>query len=931
MELGSITDFLEDKNVMVIGATGFLAKIFVEKVLRVQPNVNKLYLLLRAIDAQSATQRFHNEIIQQDLFRLLKENLGAKFNSFVSEKLILVPGDISQEDFNLKDPILRQEICNQIHCIVNLAATTKFDERYDVALGINTFGVKHVLNFAKSCMKLKVLVHVSTAYVCGERGGLIVEDPCKLGVSLNGVPGLDIDVEKKVVEEKLNQLRQEGATEDETKTAMKDLGMKRATIYGWPNTYVFTKAMGEMFIESLKENMSVVIVRPTIITSTYKEPFPGWIEGARTIDIFIVTHGKGILTCFLGDIKAIFDLIPADMVVNAIITAMVAHANHPCDNVIYHVGSSFANPVRYHTVLDYSFRYFKAKPYVNKEGKAIKVGKLTIFDNMTSFQRHIFIWYLLPLKVLELANAAFCQYFQGKYVDIGRKIHILMRMVDLYKPYGFFNGVFDNMNTEKLQIAARQGGVEMDLFYFDPKIIDWDDYFMDVHIPGVVKATDAESATQRLHNEIIRKDLFRLLKKNLGGKFNSLVSEKLILVPGDISQEDFNLKDPILRQEICNQIHCIVNLAATTNFDERYDVALGINTLGVKHVLNFAKSCIKLKVLVHVSTAYVCGERGGLIVENPCQLGVSLNGVPGLDIDVEKEIVDETMNQLRQEGATEDDIKMAMKDLGLKRATIYGWPNTYVFTKAMGEMLIETLKENLSVVIVRPTIVTSTYMEPFPGWIEGVRTVDSLIVAYGKGKLPCFLVDMKAIVDVIPADMVVNAMITTLVAHANHPSDNIIYHVGSSVANPIRYHKLKDYIFRYFKAKPWINKEGKPVMVGNVTILDNITNFQRYMFIRYLLPLKGLELVNAVFCQYFQGTYLDIKRKINIVMRLINLYKPYVFFNGVFDNMNTEKLQIATRQGGVEMHLFYFDPKMIDWEDYFMDVHIPGIVKYVFE
>ncbi|RDY01931.1 Fatty acyl-CoA reductase 3, partial [Mucuna pruriens] len=486
MELGSITDFLEDKNVMVIGAAGFLAKIFVEKVLRVQPNVKKLYLLLRATDAQSATQRLHNEIIRKDLFRLLKDNLGAKFNSFVSEKLTLVPGDISQENFNLKDPILRDEICNQIHCIVNLAATTDFDERYDVALAINTLGVKHVLNFAKSCIKLKVLVHVSTAYVCGEKGGLIVEDPCQLGVSLNGVPGLDIDMEKKLVEEKLNQLRQVEAKEDDIKMAMKDLGMKRATTYGWPNTYVFTKAMGEMLIETLKENMSVVIVRPTMITSTYKEPFPGWVEGVRTIDSFIVAYGKGKLTCFPGDMKAIFDAIPADMVVNAIITAMVAHANHPCDNIIYHVGSSLANPVRYHNLKDYSFKYFKAKPYVNKKGKPIKVGEITVLNNMTSFQRYMFIRYLLPLKGLKLANAAFCQCFQGTYVDIIRKIHIVMRLVDLYKPYLFFNGVFGNMNTEKLQITARQGGVEMDLFYFDPKIIDWEDYFMNIHFPGIV-------------------------------------------------------------------------------------------------------------------------------------------------------------------------------------------------------------------------------------------------------------------------------------------------------------------------------------------------------------------------------------------------------------------------------------------------------------
>lgn len=90
----------------------------------------------------------------------------------------------------------------------------------------------------------------------------------------------------------------------------------------------------------------------------------------------------------------------------------------------------------------------------------------------------------------------------------------------------------------------------------------------------------------------------------------------------------------------------------------------------------------------------------------------------------------------------------------------------------------------------------------------------------------------------IPADMVVNAIITAMVAHATQSCDNTIYQVGSSVANPVRYQNLKDYGFKYFKAKPWINKEGNPIKVGNVTVLNNMTSFQRYMFIRYLLPLK---------------------------------------------------------------------------------------------
>lgn len=60
---------------------------------------------------------------------MLKEKLGANFVSFVSEKLTLVPGDISCEDLGLEDSLLKEEIYGQTDVIVNLAANTNFDER----------------------------------------------------------------------------------------------------------------------------------------------------------------------------------------------------------------------------------------------------------------------------------------------------------------------------------------------------------------------------------------------------------------------------------------------------------------------------------------------------------------------------------------------------------------------------------------------------------------------------------------------------------------------------------------------------------------------------------------------------------------------------------------------------------------------------------
>lgn len=61
--------------------------------------------------------------------------------------------------------------------------------------------------------------------------------------------------------------------------------MNRARKYGWPNTYVFTKAMGEMLLGEFKGNIPLVIIRPTIVTSTFREPFPGWVEGIRYMEL----------------------------------------------------------------------------------------------------------------------------------------------------------------------------------------------------------------------------------------------------------------------------------------------------------------------------------------------------------------------------------------------------------------------------------------------------------------------------------------------------------------------------------------------------------------------------------------------------------------------------------------------------------------------
>ncbi|KAF6160140.1 hypothetical protein GIB67_016576 [Kingdonia uniflora] len=105
----------------------------------------------------------------------------------------------------------------------------------------------------------------------------------------------------------------------------------------------------------------------------------------------------------------------------------------------------------------------------------------------------------------------------------------------------------------------------------------------------------------------------------------------------------------------------------------------------------------------------------------------------------------------------------------------YGWPNTYVFTKVMGEMLISQLRGDLPVSIIRPYIITSTIREPFLGWIEGISHIDRLAIGYGKDKIPYFIGDPELVILLISIDMVANAMVVAAIFNANQPSQYICH------------------------------------------------------------------------------------------------------------------------------------------------------------
>ncbi|XLT50288.1 hypothetical protein HN873_042892, partial [Arachis hypogaea] len=91
-----ILHFVEDKTILITGVTGFLAKSR-EDTGGKDTNFAKrgtinTYLVCYTCLLFQVILLIVADIIGKDLFRLLKENLGPNFNSFIAQKLTLVQG-----------------------------------------------------------------------------------------------------------------------------------------------------------------------------------------------------------------------------------------------------------------------------------------------------------------------------------------------------------------------------------------------------------------------------------------------------------------------------------------------------------------------------------------------------------------------------------------------------------------------------------------------------------------------------------------------------------------------------------------------------------------------------------------------------------------------------------------------------------------------
>ncbi|CAL4969345.1 unnamed protein product [Urochloa decumbens] len=476
-----IAEFFVGKNLLVTGGTGFLAKLLIEKILRESPSVGKIYAVIKAKDAEAASKRLQNEVVDTELFKCLQEIHGEDYHRFVARKLVPVAGDITVANIGIA-PKHAHEIAEEVDIVVNSAANTTFDERYDVAMDINTLGPFRLMSFAHRFRKLKLFLQVSTAYVNGERQGVVLEKPFRLGDTIASELAsagssqhksgamLDIEAEIKLA---FDPRRHSDDSASFTQ-GMKRLGLERAKLHGWQDTYVFTKAMGEMVINCMRGDIPVVTIRPSIIESTLRDPLPGWIQGNRMMDPIVVNSGKGHLSGFIADPDCIIDMVPADMVVSVMLASMVKHGGGAAapGMHVYHVGSSTSNPLAIGDLVRFISQHFKRWPVADAAGQPILVPPFRLFESIDKFTGS------------EAAAAASSEQrrarrFRAKFADQ------MAHLCSIYRPYTFYGGRFDSTNMEKL--LAEMSAEERARFNFDLRSVDWMDYVINVRIPGLRK------------------------------------------------------------------------------------------------------------------------------------------------------------------------------------------------------------------------------------------------------------------------------------------------------------------------------------------------------------------------------------------------------------------------------------------------------------
>nr|QVD39571.1 Fatty acyl-CoA reductase [Schistocerca gregaria] len=436
-----ISSLLDGREVLVTGGTGFLGKVFIEKLLRVCPGIVRIYLLVRAKKGKDPRQRI-DDIFSSPLFDKLKAERGT---DLIARKVVGVAGDVSAPDLGLSAAD-RKTLCERVSIIYHAAATIRFDEELKKAVMLNTRGTRLMLELAKEVKKLDAFVYISTAY-------------CHL--------------EEKVLHEKAYPPPADPHKTIKFCENMSDEicnSMTKSVLGNLPNTYAFTKALAEgLCVEAMEKGLPVLILRPSVVIPIWKEPLPGWTDNINGPTGLLIGAGKGVIRTMYCDQNGYADYLPVDIAVNGIMIATWNYiANGDKEKSIVNMTSSSEFQISWAEIIERGRKITERVPLngvVWYPGGSMKRSRL--LHNIC-----LLFFHFIPAILID--TLIFLAGHKPIMMRVQRRI---MKGFEVFEYYA--NNQWQFINDSALEVRKQLNKRERLLYKIDGDDLDIDAYFED--------------------------------------------------------------------------------------------------------------------------------------------------------------------------------------------------------------------------------------------------------------------------------------------------------------------------------------------------------------------------------------------------------------------------------------------------------------------
>ena len=508
-ESSIVKETLKGKTLFITGCTGFLGKVLLEKIIHSTPDVARVILLIRNSERfDSGEQRVEKEVLSSSIFTHIKSLKEELFSTFCKTKIEVVCGELTEKRFGLEKEQF-EALASKIDVIINSAASVDFREPLDQALHINTLSLNNIVELSRAGDDIPV-VQVSTCYVHGLNKGDIYEEtlgPYNGKIPRNAKGQYLVEGLINRLQDKITQTVVPVANKNARRRALIDLGIEEAHRYGWNDTYTFTKWLGEQLLIEKLDGKALSIIRPAIIESTLKSPVPGWIEGIKVADAIVFAYARGKVSYFPANPHGIMDIIPADLVANAVILSAVKALRSPGETHIYQSCSSSSNPV---TVAELK-RAMVSEAQANYRSypKLFKMKKPA--EEFTFVSRAVFEASMraakVPLELLQEARAIF-----GHKKDKNQLHKNIDTAINLSTTFSFYCFPKYRFHNGKLLALAKELGEKTDgEFAVDAKLINWQNYFGKTHLSGLERyAINEEAKSSLVKKKAVTKPVMEL-------------------------------------------------------------------------------------------------------------------------------------------------------------------------------------------------------------------------------------------------------------------------------------------------------------------------------------------------------------------------------------------------------------------------------------